>query len=57
MCPEKVESNECAAFERLPKIAKPVHYNIHVKPHLNKFTFEGDESVDFEVIEKFISTS
>lgn len=44
MAPDKSEK-----FERLPQVAKPSHYHIHLKPHLDKFTFEGDETIELEV--------
>lgn len=36
-------------FERLPVIAKPSHYTISLKPDLEKFTFDGEETIQLEV--------
>ncbi|VDN29927.1 unnamed protein product [Gongylonema pulchrum] len=38
-------------FERLPELAKPTHYTLVLTPDLKKFTFDGQETADIEVIE------
>ena len=35
----------------LPKNVKPVRYRLELEPNLDDFTFSGEESVDFEVLE------
>uniref|UniRef100_A0A915HUV1 Aminopeptidase N-like N-terminal domain-containing protein n=1 Tax=Romanomermis culicivorax TaxID=13658 RepID=A0A915HUV1_ROMCU len=35
-------------FERLPKIAKPRNYKLHLKPFLKEFTFEGEVFIEME---------
>uniref|UniRef100_A0A1I7XH35 Peptidase_M1 domain-containing protein n=1 Tax=Heterorhabditis bacteriophora TaxID=37862 RepID=A0A1I7XH35_HETBA len=37
-------------FERLPEIAKPLHYTLFIAPDLNKFSFEGHVDIDVEVV-------
>ncbi|GAB6019725.1 hypothetical protein CHUAL_001278 [Chamberlinius hualienensis] len=39
------------AFERLPKNVSPKHYNIRITPDFEKFTFQGEVTVDVEVVE------
>ena len=36
-------------FERLPKAIVPSHYDIWLKPDLNKFTFQGTITAHLEV--------
>ncbi|KAK0405625.1 hypothetical protein QR680_018094 [Steinernema hermaphroditum] len=36
-------------FQRLPELAKPSLYNIILKPDLQKFTFDGEETIDLEI--------
>lgn len=36
-------------FKRLPKTVKPVVYDLYLKPDLQKFTFEGKETVSINV--------
>lgn len=36
-------------FKRLPKTVKPVMYDLYLKPDLQKFTFEGKETVSINV--------
>lgn len=36
-------------FKRLPKTVKPVIYDLYLKPDLQKFTFEGKETVSINV--------
>ncbi|KKU15430.1 MAG: hypothetical protein UX23_C0001G0029 [Parcubacteria group bacterium GW2011_GWB1_45_9] len=36
---------------RLPRNVKPLHYNIHIKPDLANFVFEGEESIQLNVLE------
>ena len=36
-------------FERLPKAIVPSHYDICLKPDLNKFTFQGTITAHLEV--------
>lgn len=38
-------------FSRLPSNVVPVHYDLEIKPNLEKFTFEGKVAVNFEVSE------
>ncbi|VDK26535.1 unnamed protein product [Anisakis simplex] len=40
-------------FEKLPELAKPVHYTLTLKPDLEKFTFDGSETVDIQVLLNF----
>ncbi|VDN01448.1 unnamed protein product [Thelazia callipaeda] len=37
-------------FERLPEIAKPIHYSLTLSPDLNNFTFDGEEITDVEIL-------
>lgn len=37
------------AFKRLPKSIKPMLYDLYLKPDLQKFTFEGKETVSVNV--------
>uniref|UniRef100_F1KUM7 Aminopeptidase n=1 Tax=Ascaris suum TaxID=6253 RepID=F1KUM7_ASCSU len=37
-------------FEKLPELAKPSHYTITLAPDLSKFTFDGQETVDIEIL-------
>ncbi|XP_050429789.1 puromycin-sensitive aminopeptidase isoform X2 [Adelges cooleyi] len=39
------------SFRRLPKNVKPVLYDLWLKPDLQKFTFEGKETVSLHVVE------
>jgi len=43
-------------FARLPKSVKPVLYDLFLKPDLQKFTFEGKEtiSINVSILESFI---
>jgi puromycin-sensitive aminopeptidase len=36
-------------YQRLPAIAKPTHYKISLKPDLEKFTFQGEVTIDVEL--------
>lgn len=45
----KESGGEEAAFQRLPLNARPVHYDVTIKPNFDDFTFEGVESIDMEV--------
>ena len=36
-------------FQKLPTFAKPVHYDLTLKPDLAKFTFEGQEKIILNV--------
>lgn len=36
-------------FSRLPELAKPSLYTIHLKPDLATFKCEGHETIDLEV--------
>lgn len=42
------------AFKRLPKSIKPVLYDLYLKPDLQKFTFEGEETVSIHVSTTYI---
>ncbi|PAV64150.1 hypothetical protein WR25_01487 [Diploscapter pachys] len=46
-CPVPVKEK----YERLPLFAKPSHYHIQLKPNFSNFTFEGEVSVEFEILE------
>ncbi|VDM46294.1 unnamed protein product [Toxocara canis] len=37
-------------FERLPELAKPSHYTITLAPDLGKFTFDGQETIDIDIL-------
>ncbi|CAB3411733.1 unnamed protein product [Caenorhabditis bovis] len=46
-------SNKPAAkFERLPTFAEPTHYNIHLVPNFESFTFDGLVSIDVNIKEE-----
>lgn len=36
-------------FERLPRKVVPAHYDLHLKPNLTTFIFEGEETIHMEV--------
>jgi puromycin-sensitive aminopeptidase len=36
-------------FERLPKNVTPKHYDLHLQPDLENFTFDGKLKVDVKV--------
>lgn len=38
-----------AQFSRLPSNVVPVHYDLEIKPNLEKFTFEGKVAVNLEI--------
>lgn len=42
-------SEENKAFRRLPESIKPVLYDLYLKPDLQKFTFDGKETVTINV--------
>lgn len=42
-------SGEKKAFRRLPKSVKPIVYDLYLKPDLEKFIFEGKETVSINV--------
>lgn len=42
-------AGEKKAFERLPKFVRPVLYDLYLKPDLQKFTFEGKETISINV--------
>lgn len=46
---KKMGNERDGKFERLPQVAKPFHYKISLKTFLDKFTFEGNETIDLEV--------
>lgn len=41
---------EKRVFERLPKNVIPKHYDLTLKPNFDKFTFEGTETINVEVM-------
>lgn len=43
------------AFRRLPESIKPVLYDLYLKPDLQKFTFEGEETVSINVSTQYFS--
>lgn len=49
-------AGEKKPFGRLPKSVKPVLYDLFLKPDLQKFTFEGKEtiSINVSIIESYI---
>ena len=50
MCDRKeIKSEGKKPFERLPKNVIPSHYDLFLKPDLEKFIFEGSVNVDVEV--------
>jgi len=42
-------AGEKKPFGRLPKSVKPVLYDLFLKPDLQKFTFEGKETISINV--------
>lgn len=44
-------------FSKLPEIARPSRYAITLAPDLQKFIFDGQETVDIEVFLQYIQVS
>jgi len=40
-------------FERLPKVVKPKHYDLFLKPDLQAFTFTGNTKISVQVSNNF----
>lgn len=47
---KKMNQQNEAVFERLPQIAKPRNYRLHLKPYLTEFKFDGEEIVELDIL-------